>query len=99
MQKTLTKDEIIKRLKQNRDVLAKYKIKQIGLFGSYARGEQEKTSDVDILVEFSEIIDFFEFLEIEEYLTGILGAKVDLVMKPVLKPEIGKHILSEVVYA
>ncbi len=99
MGRKLTRIEILKRLKKNKDVLTKYKIKQIGLFGSYAKGKQKKESDIDILVEFSEVIDFFEFLEIEEYLTDILGSKVDLVMKPVLKPEIGKQILSEVIYA
>jgi len=99
MGSNLTKTEIIDRLKENRDMLTKHKIKQIGLFGSYAKGKQKRESDIDILVEFSEAIDFFEFLEIEEYLTDISGNKVDLVMKPVLKPEIGKQILSEVIYA
>lgn len=76
----------------------KYKVKEIGVFGSFIKGRQKKKSDIDILVEFKKTPDFFEFLRLEEYLEGILGTKVDLVTKSALKPYIGKHILEEVVY-
>lgn len=76
---------------------AKYNVKEIGIFGSVARGEQKKTSDVDILVEFSKPIGFFKFLELEECLAKFLGVKVDLVSKKALKPRIGGRILKEVV--
>lgn len=72
----------------------KYHVKKRGVFGSYVRGEQKKRSDIDILVEFKKTPDFFEFLELEEY----LGRKVDLVTRDALKPYIGRHILEEVVY-
>jgi predicted nucleotidyltransferase len=62
------------------------------------RKEAKRTSDLDILVEFKEPIDFFDFLELEEYLSKILKVKVDLVMKKVLRPGIGESILKEVVY-
>jgi predicted nucleotidyltransferase len=77
----------------------KYKVKTIGVFGSYVRGEQTKKSDVDILVEFSEDaeIGFFKFLDLEEFLTLKLGVKVDLVTKGALKPYIGERILQEVI--
>ncbi|RKX74689.1 MAG: hypothetical protein DRP87_16335 [Spirochaetes bacterium] len=75
----------------------KYKIKEIGVFGSYVRGEQKKKSDVDILVEFEEAPGLLTFMEIENYLSGILNIKVDLVIKDALKPVIGKHILKEVI--
>lgn len=75
----------------------RYKVKTIGIFGSYVRGKQKKKSDVDILVEFEEVPGLLTFLEIENFLSDILNIKVDLVMKDALKPVIGKHILKEVV--
>lgn len=75
----------------------KYKVKEIGIFGSYIRGEQKEKSDLDILVEFEEAIGFFKFLELEEYLEKLLGTKVDLVSKKALKPRIGEYILKEVI--
>ena len=76
----------------------KYKVKEIGIFGSYIRGGQRKRSDIDILVEFEEPIGFLKFMELEEYLKNLLGTKVDLVTKEALKPYIGEYILQEVVY-
>jgi predicted nucleotidyltransferase len=75
----------------------KFKVKTIGVFGSYVRGEQKATSDVDVLVEFEQPIGLFEFMALENYLTELLGVKVDLVSKKALKPYIGKHILAEVI--
>lgn len=74
-----------------------YNISNIGIFGSYVRGENNIDSDIDILVEFSKPIGFFKFIQLENYLQEILGKKVDLVTKQALKPVIGKYILSEVV--
>ena len=76
----------------------KYKVKAIGVFGSYIRGEQKKKSDVDVLVEFHEPISLLEFVALERELSEHIGKKVDLVMKTVLKPRIGENILKEVVY-
>jgi predicted nucleotidyltransferase len=76
-----------------------YNVKRIGLFGSALRGEQGPASDIDLLVEFQSPIGLFKFLELEELLAERLGAKVDLVSKKALKPEIGRAILSEVVMA
>jgi len=59
----------------------KYQVKRIGIFGSYVRGEQDKTSDLDVLVEFDKRVGFFKFLELEEYLQQLLHIKVDLVSK------------------
>ncbi len=84
-------------LQHKSELKKKYHVKKIGVFGSYVRGEQKKSSDVDILVEFEESIGFFAFMEMEEYISTILGVKVDLVTKNALKPRIGKHILKEVV--
>jgi hypothetical protein len=75
----------------------KFKVKEIGIFGSYARGENKHKSDIDLLVEFDEPVGFFAFLDLEEYLEDILGMKVDLVSKKALKPRIGKYILEELI--
>ena len=92
-----TKEEILKTLKVLKPELQTgYKVKAIGLFGSFIRGEQSQTSDIDILVEFEAPIGLFKFLEREEYLEARLGRKVDLVSRKALKPRIGRYILQEV---
>lgn len=96
-----TSDEIKQILTEHKEELKeKYGVKEIGIFGSYVRKEQKKISDVDILVEFEEDaeIGLLKFVNMENYLSGLLGVKVDLVEKSGLKPRIGKHILKEVVY-
>ncbi|MCD4845778.1 MAG: nucleotidyltransferase family protein [Methanosarcinales archaeon] len=88
---------IRQKIKDNKvDIERQFKVKEIGIFGSTVRGEEKTTSDVDILVEFDEPIGFFKFLELEEYLSELIGRDVDLVSKKALKPRIGEHILREV---
>ncbi|QTA80467.1 Nucleotidyltransferase domain-containing protein [Desulfonema limicola] len=79
-------------------LIKKHKIKDIGIFGSYVRGEQRLNSDIDILISFEEFPGLIEFVGIENELSEYLGTKVDLVTKTGLKQGIGKHILKEVVY-
>ena len=75
----------------------KYSVIYLGIFGSYIRGEQTKDSDLDILVQFDKKPGLFKYIELEDYLSDLLGVKVDLVMKSALKPNIGRRILNEVV--
>lgn len=70
----------------------------MGIFGSLVRGEQNRKSDLDIIVEFAKPIGLLKFINLENYLHDLLGIKVDLVTKSALKPYIGAHILQEVVY-
>ncbi len=92
-------EEIKKILKEKKSALSKnFYVKEIGIFGSLVRGEDTERSDIDILVEFQRPIGFFKFLEIEEYLEGIIERKIDLVSKKALKPRIGKYILEEVIF-
>ncbi len=95
----------MKSLEEIKDVLArhkdeirqKYGVKEIGIFGSYVKGEEKPGSDLDVLVEFSKPIGFFKFLELEEYLEKLVGVEVDLVSKKALKPRIGEYIKKEVI--
>lgn len=75
----------------------RYSVETLEVFGSYVRDEQNKDSDLDILVTFKEVPSLLTFIAIENYLSDLLGVKVDLVMKDSLKPKIGKHILREAV--
>ena len=79
------------------DLKRHYGVETLGVFGSYARGESKRTSDLDLLVEFGQAPTMFECMRLEHHLATILGVKVDLVMKTALKPEIGRRILAEVV--
>jgi uncharacterized protein len=79
------------------DLEQRYRIKSLGIFGSYVRGEQHSGSDLDLLVEFHDPPGLFKFIELECYLSDLLGMKVDLVMKDALKSAIGKRILREVI--
>ncbi|KAF5428784.1 hypothetical protein C5S39_10535 [Candidatus Methanophagaceae archaeon] len=97
--KTLTEiSDILK--KHETELRKRYGIKRLGIFGSYLRGEAKEKSDLDILVEFEQDVDIglLKFVGMENYLSDLLGVKVDLVDKSALKPRIGKHILKEVVY-
>ena len=75
----------------------RYSVKTLGVFGSYVRGEQKKRSDLDVLVEFVETPTLLEFVHLKRHLGDLVGIPVDLVLKKTLKPNIGRHILAEVV--
>ena len=93
-----TLEEMKRRINGQKSFLRdKFKVKSISVFGSYLRGEQTEESDIDILLEFYEIIDLFKFVELEYFLSDILERKVDLVMKDSLKPRIKERILEEAV--
>ena len=91
------KDLLVKRLDELKE---KYKIKEIGIFGSYIKGNQKLESDLDILVEFKKNskLSLIDLIGIEIELSDLLGVKVDLVEKKSLKPYIGRKILQKVVY-
>lgn len=90
---------IISELKKHKLEIEKdFFVKEIGVFGSYIRGEERPESDIDILVDFEKPIDLFRFLDLEEKLSELFNKKVDLVSKKSLKPFIGEQILKEVLY-
>jgi uncharacterized protein len=73
----------------------KYYVETIEIFGSYARAEQNKKSDLDLLITFSKPYSLWEFIDVKEFLTKKLGMKVDLVPKDSIKPLIRDRILQE----
>jgi len=98
--KALNLERVTNILKGHKEELKeKYEIKKIGIFGSYVREEYKEKSDLDILVEFEEDAKtgLLKFVNMENYLSELIGVKVDLVEKSALKPRIGKRILKEVV--
>lgn len=72
-----------------------YNVEKLEVFGSYARLEDDSSSDLDLLVSFIKPPSLLKFIQLENLLTEYLGIKVDLVMKKALKKNISKHILSE----
>jgi predicted nucleotidyltransferase len=92
----MTKEDIKRILLNNRKILKKYKVNKVGIFGSFATGRTKKKSDVDLLVEFEDMIDLFEFVHLNDEIQHILKSKVDLVTPDTIKPYIKPKILKEV---
>lgn len=80
------------------ELIDKYHVSQLGIFGSYARGDYNSASDIDILVEYAQKPSLFDLIELKDYLSDRLQMKVDLVTKDGLKPQIKEKILAEVIY-
>lgn len=94
-----TKDEIVGTIKALHGHLATYKVKEIGVFGSVVRGEQDKESDIDVLVDFQEDADLLDLVGLGLFLEEQLGRKVDVVPRKALRKEIRDAVLQEVVPA
>ena len=97
-----TKDQILNFIALNKNMLQeKFHITQIGLFGSYARGEQLDTSDIDLLVEFEENTqDLYDLkLQIKDLFRNRFGIETDICRQKYIKPKIKNTILKETVYA
>ncbi len=79
-------------------IQSEYKIKELGIFGSYARNEQKENSDLDILIDYVPNFSpsLIKFLSLENYLSDKLGIKVDLVMKNGLRKELKPYILGDI---
>ena len=84
--------------KHREELKSRFKVSEIGIFGSYVRETQSKRSDVDILVEFKESISLLDLVKLENYLTSLLEVKVDLVPKEDIRMELKERILKEAIY-
>ena len=89
--------DIITLLETNRDAIKNYGVCELGVFGSFARGEQGPNSDVDVLVDLQRET-FRDYMGLLNFLESLFGRKVDLVMKDTIKPIIRERILRETVY-
>ncbi|HJH27190.1 MAG TPA: hypothetical protein C5S37_10615 [Methanophagales archaeon] len=76
-------------------ILARYRVKKIAVFGSYARGEAKPESDVDILVEFSDRKSLLDLVGIEQELSDALGVKADLLTEKSISPYLIDRIKKE----
>jgi uncharacterized protein len=89
---------ILSTLREQLPLLAdRYAVQSLGVFGSNIRNEQRPDSDLDLLVTFYKPPSLIKYIELEQYLSDLLGVSVDLVMQEALKPNIGRRIQSEVV--
>ncbi|AAB99218.1 TPA: nucleotidyltransferase family protein [Methanocaldococcus jannaschii] len=95
-----TLSEIKEILRKHKKILKeKYKVKSIAIFGSYAREEQKETSDIDILIDYYEPISLLKLIELENYLSDLLGIKVDLITKnSIHNPYVKKSIEEDLIY-
>ena len=76
----------------------RFGVSEIGVFGSWVRGEQKDTSDIDVLVDFDKPIDLFDLMELQEFLEEVFDRKFDIALRRSLKKHIGQYILAEVQY-
>ena len=93
-----TRREIMKALEENISAIKGFGVKRLGLFGSCARGEETPSSDLDFLVEF-EVKTFDAYMGLKEFLEGLFGCRVDLVIEDAIKPRLRSAILKEVIHA
>jgi len=94
----MNRDEILRKLEENRETIRGFGVRRLGIFGSYARGEQTESSDMDFLVEF-EKATFDNYFDLKFYLEELFGRPVDLGTADTIKPRIRSTILEETVYA
>ena len=94
----INKENIANILKANKlDLLARYHLKSIGIFGSFTREYFKDDSDIDILIDYEQPIGI-EFIDLAEELEKILNLKVDLVSKNGIKPKYLEEIQKDLVY-
>jgi predicted nucleotidyltransferase len=92
-----TRSDVIDLLENQRESLRQFGVRELGVFGSFARNEQTRDSDVDVLVDL-ENHTFHAYMDLLFFLEDLFGRKVDLVMKETIKPIIRNRILAETVY-
>ena len=92
----MSKKDIEKILRRNKAIFKKYKVNKVGIFGSFATGKIKKKSDVDLLVEFEDVIDLFDFVHLTDEIQKVLKVKVDLSTPDAIKPYVKPMIMREV---
>lgn len=93
------KEEILETLKKVKSKLKNdYRVKTIGIFGSYISNSQTASSHIDFLVEFENNADLIHLIGLSRYLEELFNTKVEVVSKPSLKEDLKKNILESVIY-
>lgn len=93
-----TREDIINLLAENKtELMKRFKLQKLALFGSYARGDQREESDVDILVDVDPSIGL-EFVTMAERIEKLLGLHVEVVSRKAIKPRALKMIEQELIY-
>jgi predicted nucleotidyltransferase len=97
----MKREQALVMLRNNQDVMRRFSVKSLYLFGSVARGESKEGSDVDILVEYEPgaRVGLFQFVRLRRELSNILGCEVDLATPDSLHKELRDDILKEAVHA
>jgi hypothetical protein len=91
----LTKEEIFGALRKHRDILLKYKVKEIGLFGSFVRGEQGEKSDIDFFADFEEP-SIENFMGLSFFLENLFGIKVEILTPAGVESIRINHVKEEI---
>ncbi len=93
-------EEILKSIRAHEQELREqFGVKRLAIFGSYSRGEQTETSDLDLLVEFERPVSLLSLVGLENRLGDMIGVKVDVVPQDDVRPELRDEILGEAVAA
>ena len=92
------RETVLQKLEENRDTIRGFGAKRLGLFGSCARGEATKSSDLDFVVEL-ENETFDAYMDLKEFLEELFRCPVDLVLIDTIKPRLRETILGEAIYA
>ena len=94
-------NQILKQLREHWDVLKKYGVKKVGLFGSFVRGTQKKKSDIDLVVEFREP-SFDNYIGLVDYLEDLFKRKVDILtpwgVKSIRVKKVAEKIKRSLIY-
>ncbi len=95
----MQRDDALRILAEHRDEIAALGVTSLSLFGSVARDEAGPESDVDVLVEVQRPFGLFRLFDLQQYLEGLLGRKVDVATPDGLKPRIRERVLRDAVRA
>ena len=92
----MTREDVLRTLRiLKTELAANYKVNETSLFGSFVRHEQVETSDIDLLVDFSQDASFFDLVRLALFLEEKFHRKVDIVPKESLRAEIRETVLRE----
>ena len=95
----LSKSTILSEIKKIEPKLREMKVRGLYLFGSFARGDADRSSDIDVLVSFSERVDLFDLADLKHLLQDAFGRNVDIVMREALRKEFKDQVEQEMIRA